>query len=245
MALVGSVLAAVVAALAAGIPLLTFIYTYTLKARIEMRVGEEIILHYTNRMLLILTSDFIFLNKGAQQAVVTGVYGTIWQDAAPRPASPNLAWEKYEKSEKPKADEPFHTHSTAIVEPVVVPGRSAFSDRIRLYSYIPLQLENTDGFYFLRLEFADGSSNLKLASSNYILHLRKDDAEDLLANGVEKLVDNGKRSEFQARISLKRSRSVPDSAPGRLLAGLPDRLLRWKDPKGNASFESRGRWRIK
>jgi hypothetical protein len=244
MSLVGSALAAVVAALAAGVPLLTFVYTYTLKARIEMRVGEEIILHYTNRKLLILTSDFIFLNKGAQQAAVTGVYGTIWRDTDSRPASPNLDWEKYEKSERTKADEPYHTHSIAIVEPIVIPGRSAFNARMRLYSHSPLQLEGTDGYYFLRLEFADGSSNLKLASTNYILHLRKDDAEDLLANGAEELVDNGKRSVFRARISLKRSRPVPDSVPGHMHAGLPDGRLRPKNPKRSAMFESRGRWKI-
>jgi len=244
MSLVGSSLAAVVSALVAGVPLLTFVYTYTLKARIKMRVGEEVILHYTNRQLLILTSDFIFLNTGAQQAAVTAVYGTIWRDTDRRPESPNLAWEKYEKSERTQPDEPYRTHSTAIVEPIVISGRSAFNARIRLFSYSPLQLEGNDGYYFLRLEFADGTSKLKMASFNYILHLDQHNAEDLLANGAEQLVDDGRKSEFRVRISLKRSRSMPDTTPGHLLAGLPDRLLRRKNPKRSAMFESVGRWRI-
>jgi hypothetical protein len=85
-------LAAIISAIAAGVPLLTFVYSYTLKARLEIRIGEEIILHYTSAMHLIFTTDFIFLNKGAQQAAVTGIFGTLWRGTPFPPEVPNLTW---------------------------------------------------------------------------------------------------------------------------------------------------------
>jgi hypothetical protein len=238
MSLVGTALAAVASAIAAGVPLLTFVYTYTLKARVEMRIGEEIILHYTSNMHLILTTDFIFLNRGAQQAAITGVFGTVWRGTDPHPKSPNLAWEKYEKTLRPEADRPYQTRSTAIVEPIVIPGRSAFNARMRLYSTIPLRLESTDGCYFLKLESADGSSKLKSASSNYILHLSEHDAGDLLSNAVEQ------GGNFRVRISLRRIRATPDLTLMLPFAGWPNSPFNPKKPKRFVTFESTGRWII-
>lgn len=238
MSLITDGLAAIISAIAAGVPLLTFVYSYTLKARLEIRIGEEIILHYTSAMHLIFTTDFIFLNKGAQQAAVTGIFGTLWRGTPFPPEVPNLTWEKYEKTQRPEIGKPYQTSSSAIVEPIVISGRSAFTARVRLYSDTPLPLEGADGYYSVRLEAADGSAKLKSASFDCVLYLHEDDAKDLLSNGAEQA------GSFRARTSLKRTRVTVDTVSASRRSGLLNRIIAWRTPARFFVFESRGRWRI-
>jgi hypothetical protein len=238
MSLINTVLTIFISIVAAGASLLTFAYTFTLKARVEIQIGEQVILHYTERMHLIVTADFVILNKGAQQAAITALLGTIWPRDSPQPSSLNLIWQKYEQTKRDAPRTPYYTESSGMVESTVVPGRSASVARIRLYSTKPLRLDGVEENYIVKFEAVDGALPPNPASLICHLHLKKEDAETLLTDGVEKA------GNFQERISLKRVRVISDDDHGSAISRRLGRLAKWRSRQIFAEFESEGRWHI-
>jgi hypothetical protein len=77
------IVTAFIAAVAVGVSLFTFVYQYTLRPRLSIQIGQEILVHYTTNSgrsprRLILTSGFVFLNKGAVPTAMVGLLGTLW-----------------------------------------------------------------------------------------------------------------------------------------------------------------------
>src|ERR1700683_2693459 len=79
------IVAALIASVVAGISLLGFVYQYALKPRIAAQIGQEILIHYTEAGQLILTANFVFVNRGALPTAMTGLFGTIWADDSTQP----------------------------------------------------------------------------------------------------------------------------------------------------------------
>jgi len=246
----GDILTVSISAIAAGVPLVTFVYTLTLKARVELQIGEEIALHYTGnyakvaedlRMRLILRADFVFLNKGAQPAAMTGLYGTVWPRGSPQPDGPNLAWLQYEKTERDPGTSlgsaaRYRSGSSGMVETTVIPGHKVVTARVRLYSQSRMVLSETD--YMLKLKAADGSARKGGGSLNCWLHLSTEDVTDLAENGAER------DGMIQARISLKKRMTARNDSGARLLnprkfGGIVGRMF----PSRHLQFDSGGRLR--
>jgi hypothetical protein len=201
-------LTAIISAFAAVLALLTFVYTFALKPSLQLQIGREVILHYSTnseklladrRMRLILTADFVFLNKGAQPMVVMELVGILWRSGESRPSDPDLFWRQYEKTENiapPGKDSQYHTRSSGVVQITTIEGRGISSSRIRLYS--PTQKILTEGDYKLDLKAIGGPARRQQAPLSCLLHLGDSDATDLKKNGAE--IDK----KFGIRISFKR-----------------------------------------
>jgi hypothetical protein len=255
------ILTAVIAAFAAGVPLLTFVYQYTLKPRLDIQIGQEVLLHYITESApppsrLIVTADFIFVNKGAQPAAMVGLFGTLWQVGptgrfglisrahSPRPQVPNLIWRRYEKTEQVNTvatEAEYRTDSSALVETIIISGRDTSpAHKIRLYSRETLTL--SPGLHSLRLKAIDGSARgYKGATLNCLLFLKDEDATDLNANGMEK---DGR---IQTRISLKRDVERPRAMAPTIfsrLYSLIDPAGNWPPRRKTVVFISDGQWSI-
>jgi hypothetical protein len=219
----GEVLPVLISAIAAGVPLVTFVYTLALRARVEVQIGEEVALHYTaDRLRLILRADFVFLNAGAQPAAMTGLYATLWPRGERKPGQPNLRWEQYEGTQRdPKSPlgspARYQSGSTGVVETTVISGHSVIANRIRLYSMTRCAITETD--YLLSLRAVDGSVRRRGGSLNCRLRLRPEDLTLLRENGAEK------DGLIQARVVLRRA-AGPEPADGRSARQGPGRIFR-------------------
>jgi len=129
---------AVLTALGVIIALFTFRRSLAGRAKLDMSLGREILLHYTGNHELILTADFTFLNRGALPGFVTEISAIIDEaDLAKK-----LVWRLYEVSTV-TGRHPWNgstlrwTRSDEQVGPLIVPGRTSGSSgvtrRIRLY----------------------------------------------------------------------------------------------------------------
>jgi hypothetical protein len=219
------IVTAFIAAVAAGVSLFTFVYQYTLRPRLSIQIGQEILAHYTTNSgrsprRLILTSGFVFLNKGAVPTAMVGLLGTLWPAGSSRPGVPNLVWEKYEKTERVNpvgGAAQYRTGSSGLVETIIISGRS-FSpeNKIRLYS---TDTEILSGqVYTLELQAIDGSTRgIRGASLTCKLDLTENDATELERNGAE---ENGvfrSRIRFMRQItaSSQRAKAVEFKSHGR------------------------------
>ncbi len=225
---------AIIAAFAAGISLFTFVYQYTLKAQLHAQLGREIIVHYTQRGQLILTASFVFLNKGAMPAAMTGLYATIW--AGPdRPDEPNLTWRQFEKVERVNAlGDPadYRYGSSGAVATLVVPGRgSSSAETIRFYSKASLPLGQ--GTYSLAFQAVGGSTReAKARELICSLSLNEVDAEVLNTSGEEIEGRVSSRISFEKKLPAPPSRN---SLAGRLRSLITPR-------KTVIEFKSDGKW---
>jgi hypothetical protein len=227
------IVTAVIAAFAASISLFTFVYQYTLKARLDAQIGPEVLVHYTANGQLILAAGFVFLNKGAAPTALTGLYGTIWADRD-KPPDPNLAWRQFEKVERLNAlgdRAVYRSGSSGVVETLVIPGRGASpSHMIRLYSKEIFPLES--GSYTLVLEAVDGSTKDTRSSAlicKLILH--DGDRNELARNGKEKDGIIQSRILFRRRFTSKsRLERIRSRVP---FSGKVTPII---------SFESDGKW---
>jgi len=241
------ILAAVFSAFAAGTALLTFVYTFALKPSLRIQIGQEIALHYTTnhpgvaedrRMRLILTADFVFLNKGAQPMAMAELFGTLWPSGSPQPSAPNLVWRRYEKTKRVSplgAPADYRTGSAGMVQTTIVPGRDVSAAKIRLYSLRSNVM--SDGLHILNLRAVDGSARGKGAALTCLLHLNESDANDLTENGAEV---GGK---FGMRISLKRTVAAKELSRENRRSRGPAARQRWGGSRV-VYFESDGRWGV-
>jgi hypothetical protein len=227
------IVTAVIAAFAASISLFTFVYQYTLKARLDAQIGPEILVHYTGNGQLILAAGFVFLNKGAAPTALTGLYGSIWA-GRDKPPHPNLVWRQFEMVERLNAlgdRAVYRSGSSGVVETLVIPGRGASSSHIiRLYTKEEFPLESDS--YTLTLQAVDGSTkDTRSSTLTCRLLLHDEDRNELERNGREK------KGIIQSRILFQR-RFTPKTRLQRVRSRIPfDRKV---TPIIN--FESDGTW---
>jgi hypothetical protein len=227
------IITAVIAAFAASISLFTFVYQYTLKARLDAQIGPEILVHYTGNGQLILAAGFVFLNKGAAPTALTGLYGTIWA-GRDKPPHPNLVWRQFEKVERLNAlgdQAVYRSGSSGVVETLVIPGRGASSSHIiRLYSKEEFPLESDS--YMLALQAVDGSTkDTRSSALTCRLILHNGDRNELERNGKEK------KGIIQSRILFQRS-----FTPKTRLQRIRSRIPFDKKVIPIINFESDGTW---
>ena len=120
----------------------TFYRSLGSKANLEMSVGDELILHYGGDSGLILTTTFVFINKGSTPGIVTQLTAHLSAVDADSQEPPRyLAWRFFEESttsSDPATGRTIRsTRSAGPVYALIVPGRAAGSSgnvsSIRLY----------------------------------------------------------------------------------------------------------------
>jgi hypothetical protein len=196
----------------------TYAFTVARNPRLSMVINPKIHLHYTEDNRLILTTDYIFLNGGAQPGVLIELLGTISPIDG---QSVNLRWEKFEETEntaKPGNASQYETHSSGWVHPLFVPGRSAGSSgqasTIRLYADAPSALKGAN--YQLELTGVEGSKLANECKVVCCLHLEQSDTDFLSHYCTE---DNGV---WENRLIMMREKVGKENT----LAGLRRRLRR-------------------
>jgi len=134
---------AVLTFLALLVALITFRRQLGSPAKLEMSVGQEIILHYDKFSNLILTANFAFINKGSLPGIVTEISAIIYQPEStkeqPKPFR-WLLWRTFEATTTFRGEggnTGWWTRSTGPVHTLVVPSRAAgesgIARKIRLY----------------------------------------------------------------------------------------------------------------
>jgi hypothetical protein len=132
---------AVLTALGVIIAVFTFRRSLAGRAKLDMSLGREILLHYTKDRELILTADFSFINKGALPGFATEISAIIYE-ADEANLAKRLVWRLYEVStvtgrNPGNGSTRRWTRSDEQVGPLIVPGRTSGSSgvtrRIRLY----------------------------------------------------------------------------------------------------------------
>jgi hypothetical protein len=132
---------AVLTALGVIIALFTFRRSLAGRAKLDMSLGREILLHYTKDRELILTADFSFINTGALPGFATEISAIIYETDRANPAK-RLVWLLYEVStvtgrNPGNGSTQRWTRSDEQVGPLIVPGRTSGSSgvtrRVRLY----------------------------------------------------------------------------------------------------------------
>ena len=215
------IVAALIASVVAGISLLGFVYQYALKPRIAAQIGQEILIHYTEAGQLILTANFVFVNRGALPTAMTGLFGTIWADDSTQPGlaklkDPNLTWRQYEEIKRTSpigTKAVYASGSSGAVETLVIPGRGASPPlMIRLYSKENLPLESLypkestspgPRIYTLALRAIDGSTRGNKGSTlTCKLFLNEQDEKELREHGKES------QGNIKSRISFRRKLSA-------------------------------------
>jgi hypothetical protein len=133
----GDTIALVVAVLTgAGLIVAQFTYYHAVasRARVEMTVGQEIVLHYTHDFRLYVRADLAFLNKGAQPAALVQVSGRLYKQDGTIPEV-HLQWRTFETTTN-TPEHGWDSRSTETVYTLVIPGRQAgpasLTRRIRL-----------------------------------------------------------------------------------------------------------------
>jgi hypothetical protein len=187
---------AVLTALGLIIALLTFRRSLAGRARLDMSLGSEILLHNTKVPELILTADFSFINKGALPGIITEISAIIYETGQDSPAK-RLTWRRYEVSiatgRDPRNGSTVHwTRSGDQVAPLIVPGRtsgsSGISRKIRLYeedaqTSQPLSGDRT---YTARFTVWATAANKKTYQYKYRLLIGRDDPANLTTYCTEK-----------------------------------------------------------
>jgi hypothetical protein len=134
------------------VALLTFRRSLASRARLDLSVGQELILHYASDSKLILTASFAIINKGSLPGLATELSAVICHPYSTVPFK-SLLWRTFEVSE-PLRDETdgrtrWWTHSAGPVHTLIVPGRAAGSsgitEKIRLYEEIRPRGDCADG----------------------------------------------------------------------------------------------------
>lgn len=126
------------------VALLTFQRQLASRARLELSVGQEIILHYTSDSRLILTASFAVINKGSLPGLATELSAVIHRPGSTAPLK-SLLWRTFEESTPIQDETDGHTrwwtHSAGPVHTLVIPGRAAGSsgitEKVRLYEESP------------------------------------------------------------------------------------------------------------
>jgi hypothetical protein len=161
----------------------TYALTVARNPHLSMVIGPKIHLHYTQSKKLIMTTDYIFLNGGAQPGVLIELLGTISPIDG---KSVNLRWDRLEETRNiatPGAKAAYATHSTGWVHPLFIPGRAAGSSgpasTIRLYADAPSTLKGEN--YRLELTGVEGSTLANECKVVCCLQLKQSDA-DFLSN---------------------------------------------------------------
>ena len=191
-------------------------------ASIDMKIGQDIALHYSERGRLYLRADFAFINRGAQPAALVQITGTL-RDLQGRVAPIEMHWSTFEDSIK---RETWVSGSTGTVRTLVIPGRAAgpagVVERIRLISLRslsegPARADRLPIFGRLSLElialidFADKP----VPPYNCELHINETDAKALNTDCVEKEVkDSQGRPSQRWEYRLFLLRLEPGASPG-------------------------------
>jgi len=186
---------AVLTALGVIIALFTFRRSLAGRAKLDMSLGREILLHYTKDRELILTADFSFINKGALPGFATEISAIIYETDEANPAK-KLVWLLYEVStvtgrNPGNGSTQRWTRSDEKVGPLIVPGRTSGSSgvtrKIRLYEDAktgrPLSGNET---YKIKFTVRATACNKETYQYKYRLVLEPDDAAKLETYCTEK-----------------------------------------------------------
>jgi hypothetical protein len=204
---------AVLTALGVIIALFTFRRSLAGQAKLDMSLGREILLHYTDDEKLILTADFSFINRGALPGFVTEISAIIYETDEDNPVK-RLVWRLYEVSivtgRDPRNGSTHRwTRSDEQVGPLIVPGRTSGSSgvarRIRLYEEDTQAGQPLSGDKTYKAKFIvwATASNKKTYQYKYRLFVGQDDPANLAAECTEK---DGK---FRNRLVLRQRPRTP------------------------------------
>jgi hypothetical protein len=178
------------------------------RAIVDMKVGEELALHYSPDHRLYLRADFAFLNRGAQPAALVRI-GAVLLTGDKDVPEVHLRWRTFEDTTN-SVDRGWVTGSTGTVRALVIPGRAAgassITERIRLVAYprdpgARLPLLGPDA----RLTFTAHVDYAQIPSCTYPcrLHISPSHATALNTRCKERINDDG-RAVFDARLFLLR-----------------------------------------
>jgi hypothetical protein len=184
---------AILTALGVIIALFTFRRSLAGRAKLDMSLGREILLHYTGNREFILTADFSFINRGALPGFVTEISAIIDEGNLAR----RLVWRLYEVStvtgrHPGNGSTRRWTRSDEQVGPLIIPGRTSGSAgvtrRIRLYEEgdqvgRPLSGEKT---YTTKFTVWATACNKEIYQYRYRLRIGADDPAKLVTDCTEK-----------------------------------------------------------
>jgi hypothetical protein len=178
------------------VALLTFRRSLASRARLELSVGQEIILHYTSDSKLILTASFAIINTGSLPGLATELSAVIYRPDSAAPLK-SLLWRTFEESTPFRDETDGHTrwwtHSAGPVRTLVVPGRAAGSsgitEKIRLYEESPSgdsagggppgPLPPQGAVYPVTFRLREGSNHAALYQYSCRLSIRDTHAQDM------------------------------------------------------------------
>ncbi len=191
------------------IALFTYVYTVAMKPRLSMVVGQEMLLHYTYEKRLIVTTDFVFLNGGAQPGALIDLSGTLSSVdggslANRKNVETPIRWEKFEETQNiadPGKPSRYYTRSAGMVHTLIVPGRAAgaggIESTIRLFTKGKITIE--DKHYLLELTGLEGSKLARECKASCCLQVQPGHAQYLLEHCVE-----NQSGTFEKRLSFTR-----------------------------------------
>jgi hypothetical protein len=115
-----------IAGLALLLSLATFVFTIVTGPRLNVLIGDVIMLHYSARFNLFVHSNFTFFNEGAQPGALVELSGTIL--TADKRRSEDLRWIGFEKNEyieEPGKAYRLFTKPLVMPQTIIVSGRAA------------------------------------------------------------------------------------------------------------------------
>jgi hypothetical protein len=224
--LLNSILTLTIAVLGLVVALFTYVLTVASNPRLSVVMGQRMHMHYTaNKARLIVTTDYVFLNGGAQPGALIDLSGIILLADGGKQFP--IAWERFEES-KNVSGQGLQMGSSDLVRPLIVPGRTGGSGgvekTIRLYTPKdhPFELKKDAGEYSLKLTGVEGSKLARRYTVICRLHVKEHHARYLSGKMCTEYHVKNQNDQWDDRLILLRE-PVPKES---MMARMGRRLLK-------------------